>query len=315
MISSRFPDGQTDREGRARVKWIKKGRIFEPQAFRGWFTSHAALPVVEDRGDHHRVYFSGRDENKRARIGFFEIDLERPERVLRVSTAPVLEPGPRGAFDDSGVTSSCLVVHEGRRYHYFTGWSLGVTVPFYLAAGMAIEAGDGSWQRLSAPVLERCEADPYLTASPWVRVEGGTWRAWYVSGTRWDGDAPKHYYNVRHAVSRDGLHWERRGTICIDYASPAEHALSRPCVLKDGPRYRMWYAYRGAAYRIGYAESMDGLLWERRDREAGIEPSDSGWDAEMVAYPCVFDHRGLRYMMYNGNGYGETGIGLAVLDA
>jgi hypothetical protein len=27
----------------------------------------------------------------------------------------------------------------------------------------------------------------------------------------------------------------------------------------------------------------------------------------------VFDHKGERYMLYNGNGYGQTGFGLAVL--
>jgi hypothetical protein len=26
-----------------------------------------------------------------------------------------------------------------------------------------------------------------------------------------------------------------------------------------------------------------------------------------------FDHKGERYMLYNGNGYGQTGFGLAVL--
>jgi len=36
----------------------------------------------------------------------------------------------------------------------------------------------------------------------------------------------------------------------LDRASPEEHAFSRPCVLKDGGRYRMWYAFRGASYRL-----------------------------------------------------------------
>ena len=85
-------------------------------------------------------------------------------------------------------------------------------------------------------------------------------------------------------------------------------------MVKDADVYRMWYSYRGAAYRIGYAESPDGLRWERRDAEAGIGLSASGWDSEMVAYPVVFDHAGERYMLYNGNGYGRTGIGLAVLE-
>jgi hypothetical protein len=33
----------------------------------------------------------------------------------------------------------------------------------------------------------------------------------------------------------------------------------------------------------------------------------------MQAYPFVFDEGGRRYMLYNGDGYGRTGIGLAVL--
>jgi hypothetical protein len=31
----------------------------------------------------------------------------------------------------------------------------------------------------------------------------------------------------------------------------------------------------------------------------------------MVAYPFVFDWRSRRFMIYNGNGYGRTGFGLA----
>ena len=34
----------------------------------------------------------------------------------------------------------------------------------------------------------------------------------------------------------------------------------------------------------------------------------------MIEYPFVFDHDGSRYMLYNGNGYGKTGFGLAVLE-
>ena len=45
-----------------------------------------------------------------------------------------------------------------------------------------------------------------------------------------------------------------------------------------------------------------------------LDVSPSGWDSEMVCYPHVFDHKGKRYMLYNGNGYGRTGFGLAVLE-
>jgi hypothetical protein len=31
----------------------------------------------------------------------------------------------------------------------------------------------------------------------------------------------------------------------------------------------------------------------------------------MQCYPSVFDHRDRRYLLYNGNGFGATGIGWA----
>jgi hypothetical protein len=82
-------------------------------------------------------------------------------------------------------------------------------------------------------------------------------------------------------------------------------------VREDG-LYRMWYCFRGPSYRIGYAESRDGLSWRRQDAEGGLLPSEGGWDSEMTAYPFVFDEGGRRFMAYNGNGYGRTGVGLAV---
>jgi hypothetical protein len=76
----------------------------------------------------------------------------------------------------------------------------------------------------------------------------------------------------------------------------------------------MWYSFRGQAYRIGYAESEDGRQWKRLDSHVGIDVSTTGWDSEMIEYPFVFDHKGQRYMLYNGNGFGKTGFGLAVLE-
>ena len=34
----------------------------------------------------------------------------------------------------------------------------------------------------------------------------------------------------------------------------------------------------------------------------------------MMAYPYVYEHKGRKYMVYNGNGFGEAGFGYAVLE-
>jgi hypothetical protein len=231
---------------------------------------------------------------------------------------PVLSPGPLGGFDDSGAMGHCLVRHRGRVHLFYVGWTLGVTVPFATYIGLAISDNGGrTFERASrGPVVGRTDADPFLATTPWVLIENGRWRMWYASGTAWvpTNSGPKHYYRIVYAESADGMSWEPSGRVCIDYADQQEYAICRPCVLRDGDRYHMWFSCRGPAYRIGYAWSTDGLTWIRDDQQAGLWPGGEEWESRSVAYGFVFDYDSVRWVLYNGNDYGATGIGLARWD-
>jgi hypothetical protein len=300
------------------MKWIKQGLIFEPQPNLDWMRTHAAVPLADWIGeDRYRIYFSGRDQLNRSQTGFIEIDLNNPHRIVALSDEPVLKVGGLGTFDESGAMASWMVRWGDKKYLYYIGWNLGVTVAFRNSIGVAISHDGGrTFVKYSdGPILDRTVHDPFFVASSCVLVEDGRWRMWYLSCVGWEmeGGRPRHRYHIKHAESDNGLEWKRTGVVCIDFKSGDEYAISRPCVMKENDIYKMWYSYRGRSYRIGYAESRDGLKWERKDEEAGIAVSDSGWDSEMIEYPFVFDHKGERYMLYNGNGYGQTGFGLAVL--
>lgn len=299
------------------LAWRRLGRLPLEVGHASWAATHAALPALEPLDDDRwAVYLSLRDTEGRARIGRTVLTMNRTPALAPLDSEPVLDLGPLGAFDDSGVTTSCLVSHGRRRLLFYTGWSRGITVPFYLAVGVAVSEDGGPFARLSpAPLLDRSAADPFLTASPFVTIEDGRWRMWYVSGSEWRPTpaGPRHSYNVRYAESADGVTWTRDGTVCLDYATPDEYAFARPWVVRDDGGYRMWFAVRGATYEIGLAESADGIRWTRR-AEGGLRGSGSGWDSTMVEYPALFMHRGQQYMLYNGNEYGRTGVGLAVLE-
>jgi len=299
------------------MKWKKLGLIIRPAGEHDWMVSHAMLPIAEwRRDDVYRIYFSGRDAQNRSLVGYAEVDLNDPYTVLRFSEKPVLGLGALGCFDDNGVTPSWIVDHEGRKYLYYIGWNQRSTVRMALVAGLAVSVDGGeSFQRVSrVPILDRTHEEPYtLNTGPCVLVEGNLWRMWYVSGVEWvHPDLPR--YNIKYAESHDGLHWERPGIVCIDFASSEENALARPCVRKESSIYKMWFSHKGDNYRIGYAESEDGIHWERRDDKAGIDVSPSGWDSEMIEYAYVFEHKGVKYMLYNGNDYGRYGAGLAVAE-
>ena len=278
--------------------------------------THAANPVAECLGgDRYRIYFSSRDSQNRSSIGWIEIDLRRPTEVLHISEQPALTPGKPGMFDDSGTSLGCLVRAYNKRYLYYVGWNLGVTVPWRNSIGLATGAVDnpGFTKYSEAPVMDRGATDPYSLSYPWVMLDNGLWRMWYGSNLSWGSSEKDMHHFIKYAESRDGVHWERSGDIAVNFQRPGEYALARPCVVKDGNRYKMWYSYRSESYRIGYAESLDGTRWIRKDQEAGIDVAGSGWDSEMIEYPSVFDHQGERYMLFNGNDYGKSGFGLAVL--
>jgi hypothetical protein len=297
--------------------WRRLGRLPLDTSRAPWAATHAALPIVEALGaNQFALYLSLRDDQGRARIGRTTLTMGEAPALAPLDADPVLDLGPLGAFDDSGVTTSCLVTTGRTRLLYYTGWSRGVTVPFYLAAGVAVSEGGGRFDRITpAPMLDRSAADPFLTASPFVMVDEGRWRMWYVSATEWrehDGK-PRHSYHIRYAESRTGLTWQREGTVAVDYGSPDEYAFARPWVIRDADGYHMWFAVRGERYRIAYAQSHDGMTWTRRD-DLGLIATGTDWESDMVEYPCVFTWGRGRYMLYNGNDYGRTGVGLAVME-
>ena len=128
------------------------------------------------------------------------------------------------------------------------------------------------------------------------------------------------YYTIKYADSSDGIHWRRNGEVCIKL-NAAREAVTSPTVLKEDGIYKMWYSFRigsnyridpNHSYRIGYAESYDGIAWTRMDDAAGIACSNTGWDSNMIEYPYVYQNENNKYMFYNGNGFGQSGFGYAV---
>ncbi len=303
-----------------KLKWRKLGLIFSPLGEMDWMHSHASYPVAEHLGsDMFRIYFSSRDKNNHSSVGFVDIDIYLPGKIINISKEPVLSPGELGAFDNDGVTISCILHFLEKRYLYYLGWNLCKTVPFCNTIGLAISnAPESSFVRYSnAPILGRDTSDPFTISYPWVIYEENKWKMWYGSHLKWGDSESRDIFEhvIKYAESEDGIRWKKHDLISLYFdESNGEYAISKPCVIKEGNLYKMWYSFRGNEYRIGYAESRDGIKWVRKDSEVGIDVSDSGWDSESIEYPFVFDHKGQQYMLYNGNGYGKTGFGLAILE-
>lgn len=308
--------------------WTKMGQIFRVDGNHPWMQTHAQVPIADVVGpDRLRIYFGTRDGRNRTLTTYIEVRADDPRSVLYVHDRPILPLGRLGCFDDSGVMPSWITNHRGRKHFYYLGWNTASGVRYRVANGLAVsDDGGATFQRVSeGPIMDRTTVDPLGASTQCVLVDAGVWKTWYMSYLKWEptDGTPEPFYHVRYAESEDGLHWQRHGTVCIDLKPDTEGGIARPCVLKENGRYQMWYSYRGfrgyrdqkqQSYRIGYAESDDGIHWTRRDDAAGIDVSASGWDSEMIAYAYVYRHNGKKHMLYNGNGFGRSGIGYAVME-
>lgn len=308
------------------MEWIKQGLIFAADSNFDWMQTHASIPVAEAVGTEVlRIYFGTRDIAGRSHIGWVEVEADNPRRIIRVSEKPLLPLGRRGAFDDSGIMPSWIVSHGGRNFLYYIGWNPQVTVSYRLAIGLAVsDDGGATYKKFSeGPVCDRSVDEPFFNTAPCVLIEGGLWRMWYISCTGWEvvNEWPEPHYHVKYAESDDGVNWHKTGRVCIDY-DEFTAAVGRPCVFREGALYRMFYSYRGThgyrtdpaqSYRLGYAESSDGLVWTRKDSEVGIQRSEGGWDSDMLEYCFTYERGARRFLLYNGNGFGKSGFGYAVL--
>lgn len=307
--------------------WIKKGLIYDPQKSglllknsKSFAAVPFVLPISKEAGI-YRIFFSGRDEQNRSLPYFIDYDFN--ESKVLYESEQLMPLGELGAFDDSGIMLTSVIEKENKIYLFYIGWNLGVTVPFRNSIGLAIsEDGGYSFKKqFRGPIIDRNHIEPHFVASNCVINRKDGYMMYYLSCVGWEKMDGKtmHRYHIKWATSKDLVHWDRNNNIAIDFAYPNEYAISVPRVLLTEQGYRMWYSYRGGPYsdkyRIGYAESKDGMNWIRKDELVELDTTENAWDSEMICYPCVFEHKGQLHMLYNGNDYGRTGIGLAILES
>jgi hypothetical protein len=309
--------------------WEKGGLIYKPNKKYAWNQSHAQVPVVDAVSEEiWRIYYSSRDMNNRSNVSYIEVEAGNPGKIIYEHNESLLELGKLGTFDDSGIMPSYILNHpDGKKFLFYIGWTTRGTVPYHNSIGLAIsEDGGKTFSKFSdGPIFGSTYMEPYFTGTICTMIENGIWRSWYLNCTKWEviKGKPEPFYNIKYAESKDGINWNRTGKVAIELKSDTEGAIASASVLKEEGIYKMWYSYRGASqyrenilntYRIGYAESQNGIDWQRMDDQINLALSPNSWDAEMLAYPFVLSHHNKKYLFYNGNGFGKSGFGYAILN-
>ena len=299
-------------------QWEKLGQLYKPKALCEKLQTHAANPLaIHLQDDVYRIFFSGRDAQNRSSVGFVDIDI-LTQSIQYMNPQPVFEYGAADSFFVHGVSIGCAHYVGGKTLILFMGWQCPPSEHWRGDIGVLLMENNNSMVlQSSVPYLSTDEIDPLSLSYPWVvKQPDNSFMMYYGSTLSWESPNGEMIHVINQASSSDGINWVKHG-LAIPYSLGEAQAFSRPTVFVDKHgHHHMWFSYRsglGTQYRIGYASSFDGRSWELALHQAGIDVANSGWDSEMIEYPFIFTHKGQIYMLYNGNGYGKTGFGLARL--
>jgi hypothetical protein len=301
------------------IKWTKQGLLYShPKNF-----SHASHPCVSHIKDNiFLLAFSSRKKNQ-SHIFLSKIRINNQYQVEIIEDPKLaLSPSKPGYFDSEGLLCCCIIKHNKKYYLYYTGWQNIQSGLWHCDTGRAIldEKKLEIKREFEGPIFGRDKHNPIFAAATTILVKNNKWVSWYNKGISWDKKGKNWHprYGIHYATSKDGVNWISHPKQIIPFINKYEHSFGRPTVIKINRKFHMWFAHRGtkkySTYRIGYASSSDGKKWLRDDDKSGIGVSSNknDWDSESICYPYVFEYKKKRFMLYNGNNYGQSGFGYAI---
>jgi len=298
-----------------RVKWHTP-----PLESQGVVYTQVATPIVME--DRIRILYAGRINNI---THIYSLELSPPPSfdIISFDTKPIFYPNrAMGAFDDEGVMPSCVVKEAEEYYLFYSGWNSRNTIPYHNATGIAkydieknivIRMSDG-------PVMDRNYEHPYLAVTPCIWKDKNRYNALYISGLSWKKHNEKYepLYVIKFATSENLIDWQRPVEQFIESRYELE-CFSNPTIKKGIDESfdilfcsRHCFDYRDSAergYKIGYAKLQNNQVTRRDVKWVGN--MFKGKDDIMQCYPSFFQWDEKDYVVYNGNGFGATGFGIA----
>ncbi|PMH28887.1 hypothetical protein BCU71_19300 [Vibrio lentus] len=302
------------------MKWKKFGNIYLPRPISDALLTHAANPLpIHLKDDIFRVFFNGRNNENKSSLGYFDFDIVTKE-IVNVCDKEIVKFGSDESYYSHGLSIGNEYTDIfGDQYILFMAWQIRGDSHWRGDIGrIKVESLDEIYvEDLNLPFITINEVDKVSLSYPCVYKEGKEYKMIYGSTITWEAENGEMVHVLNQANSIDGDTWKQVG-LAVPYEIGIAQAFSRPTHLRLDGQENLWFSYRsgsGEKYRIGRSYK-EGECWHLDLENSGIDVSkdENQWDSEMICYPYVLMHKGITYMFYNGNGFGETGIGLAVLE-
>lgn len=263
------------------------------------------------------VLAGGRGVDGISRLGIIKLTLDKFDyNLLNYEEVgqPIIKLGERGAFDETGMSYPWYFNNGVSEFIFYTGWKLNQNTGFENNLGL-LEKVKGKWVRYSrAPILPLTNDEPFGTGSVAVYQIKDKFHLLYTSFLSWNSsNSDGHEYGIKHATSTDLVNWKRK----LDFLIPPTnslHAICRPSILGSN----ILFSARGVKYNLmtlpllGSNIPPNSLSTKNAQKVKIDNQGESGFD-KSVEYSYPFNLNGQKLCLFNGDDYGESGLGIGVI--
>jgi predicted GH43/DUF377 family glycosyl hydrolase len=235
-------DGRTWHTGLATsgdgASWSKLGKVLSPDPASWEGDDYIAANGSALHADNAFLYWY--QGGRLPRIGLARSSDGRSFRKL---DSPVLEPGPRGSWDERGVADPYVIRIDDTFYMYY----LGQDRARRQRLGLARSSDGVTWAKLrSNPVLELGQAGTFDEAG---LGEPAVWRSHGRYWMLYTGRDRKEHRSIGLALSTDGVRWRRYSEAPVFSGDRAWNSkvVCDPTVMEETGRIVVWYGGGDAA--------------------------------------------------------------------
>ena len=297
------------------MKWIRKGCILKIKGKR------CQLPTLSKVNNKFHLWFSSKNSK-----GYSEGFLIKFDNISNLNNLKLFKPkknlktGNIGSYDFFGV----MPMQEVKNYLFFIGWTVRKDVPYFNFTSVAKRLSNNDYYKLG-PILGPDTKDQGFSGTFFVQKFKSKYFGYYLSQSNWVKDENENInpmYDIKIAYSNNLIDWTKTNKIAIPLKK-SEAGISSATIIKHKNTLHMWFSVRKSkffrkdprySYRIKHAISRDGLKWIRTNYFSLHPSADIKGEEEMVCYPNIIKNNDKILMLYNGNGFGLSGIRLAELD-
>ena len=209
---------------------------------------------------------------------------------------PVLQVGSASQWDSKLAGAPSVLLEDGKYRMWYEGsdggrWRIGYA-----------ESIDGViWEKHSSFLLESYDTSTNFNLNdPNVIKLDNKYYMWFGSSTQ-----PLNNFHINFTQSEDGFIWTPPifNILPEKYSWELGLGTSFPFVLYDKGIYKMWFASQGvlngiSKWRLGYAESIDNIVWHKKTTPLLEAISTEGVD---LGRPFVLKENGIYHLWYHSN--------------